>query len=189
MFGSKRRFVCRLHIGIINRLETLVVRDVFDKRLDFAQSGFNAFQLIAGSGIGAVNVLGLLLKIGILQEVVFGEIVERPRSFFENGELRLVLVAFAADELDALLNVADEGDTPARGLHLTLTAPAPLNTLFDPVLGVVVANRFCTGKTLLTLSSKGDVFAGFDFISGLLHKLQKFIPVLRCDNTAVDGLL
>ena len=100
-----------------------------------------------------------------------------------------MLVTFAADKLDAFLNIADEGDTPAGSLHLALAVSAPLNALFDPILGIVVANRFCTGKAFLTLSSKGDVFAGFDFISGILHELQKLVPVLRCDDAAVDGLL
>ena len=53
-----------------------------------------------------MNVLNLLFKVSILQEVVFGEIVERSRSFLENGKLRLVFVTFAADDLDALLNIA-----------------------------------------------------------------------------------
>ena len=112
------RFVRRLHIGIINRFEPLVVRDVFDKRLHLTQSGFNILQLAAGAGIGAVNVLGFLIKVSILQKVVLGQIVEGTRSLLENGELRFVFVPFAADELDALLNIADEGDTPVRGLHL-----------------------------------------------------------------------
>ena len=136
MFGTVCRFVRRLHIGIINRFEPLVVRDVFDKRLHLTQFGFNIFQLTAGAGIGAVNVLDFLFKVSILQKVVLSQIVESTRSLFENGELRFVFVTFAAYELDALLNVADEGDTPARGLHLALVVPAPLNALFDPFLGV-----------------------------------------------------
>ena len=189
MFGTVCRFVRRLHIGIINRFEPLVVRDVFDKRLHLTQFGFNIFQLTAGAGIGAVNVLDFLFKVSILQKVVLSQIVESTRSLFENGELRFVFVTFAADELDALLNVADEGDTPARGLHLALAVPAPLNALFDPFLGVVVSDGLCTGKTLLSLSTEGDVFSGLDFISGFLHEFQKLIVILRCDDAAVDGLL
>ena len=125
MFGSERRFVCRLHIGIINWFETLVVRDVFDKRLDFAQSSFNAFQLITGSGIGAVNVLGFLFKVSILQKVVLGQIVEGTRSLLENGELCFVLITLAADELDAFLNVADEGDPQREVCIWRLRFPRP----------------------------------------------------------------
>ena len=135
-----------------------------------------------------MNVLSLCFKVGILEKVVLGEIVECSRSFFENCELRFMLVTFAADELDALLNIADEGDTTARGLHLALAVPAPLNALFDPFLGVVVADGLCTGKTLLSLSTERDVFSGLDFISGFLHELQKLIVILRCDDAAVDGL-
>ena len=58
-----------------------------------------------------------------------------------------------------------------------------------PFLGVVVADGLCTGKTLLSLSTERDVFSGLDFISGFLHELQKLVPVLRCDDAAVDGLL
>ena len=61
-----------------------------------------------------MNVLGFLFKVSILQKVVLGQIVEGTRSLLENGELRFVFVPFAADELDALLNIADEGDTPVR---------------------------------------------------------------------------
>ena len=46
----------------------------------------------------------------------------------------------AADELNALLNIADEGDTPAGSLHLTLATSAPLNALFDPILSVVTVS-------------------------------------------------
>ena len=119
-----------------------------------------------------MNVLDFLFKVSILQKVVLSQIVEGTRSLFENGELRFVFVTFAADEPDALLNVADEGDTPARGRHLALAVPAPLNALFDPVLGVVVSDGLCTGKTLLSLSTEGDVFSGLDFISDV-YKRQR----------------
>ena len=92
VFGTVCRFVRRLHIGIINRFEPLVVRDVFDKRLHLTQSGFNIFQLTAGAGVGAVNVLDFLFKVSILQKVVLSQIVESTRSLFENGELRFVFV-------------------------------------------------------------------------------------------------
>ena len=58
-----------------------------------------------------MNVLGFLFKVSILQKVVLSQIVESTRSLLENGELRFVLVTLAADELDSLLNIADEGDT------------------------------------------------------------------------------
>ncbi len=77
------RLVFRLLEGVIHGLEALIVGDVFDERLDFPQSRFNAFQLLAGAVIGAVNVLDLLFKIGALEQVVFREIVECPRRFLE----------------------------------------------------------------------------------------------------------
>ena len=84
------RLVFRSLKGTIHGFEALVVGDVLDKRLDFPQSRFNAFQFLAGAVIGAVNVLDLLLKIGVLEQVVFREIVERPRRFLENCELTFV---------------------------------------------------------------------------------------------------
>ena len=81
------RLVFRSLKGIIHGFEALVVGDVLDKRLDFPQSRFNAFQFLAGAVIGAVNILDLLLKIGVLEQVVFREIVERPRRFLEDCEL------------------------------------------------------------------------------------------------------
>ena len=42
---------------VIYGLEALVVGDVFDKRLDFPQPRFNAFQFLAGTVIGAVHIL------------------------------------------------------------------------------------------------------------------------------------
>ena len=74
----------------IHRLETLIIGDVFDKRLDFPQSRFNTFQFLAGTVIGAVNVLDLLLKIGVLEQVVFREIVECPCRFLEDRELGFI---------------------------------------------------------------------------------------------------
>ena len=82
VFGTVCRFVRRLHIGIINRFEPLVVRDVFDKRLHLTQFGFNIFQLTAGAGIGAVNVLDFLFKVSILQKVVLSQVVESTRGLF-----------------------------------------------------------------------------------------------------------
>ena len=87
------RLVFRSLKGIIHRLETLIIGDVFDKRLDFPQTCFNVFQLLAGAVIGAVNILDLLLKIGVLKQIILGEIVERPCRFLEDRELGFVLVA------------------------------------------------------------------------------------------------
>lgn len=60
-----------LHVGIVDRFETLIVADIFDERLYLTKTSFDLFQVIAGTGIGAVNVLNLLFKISILQKVVF----------------------------------------------------------------------------------------------------------------------
>lgn len=70
MLCLKTRLVFSLLEGVIYGLEPLVVGDVLDKRLDFPQSRFNAFQLLAGTVIRAVNVLDLLLKISVLEQVV-----------------------------------------------------------------------------------------------------------------------
>ena len=86
------RLVFRLLEGVIHGLEALIVGDVFDKRLDFPQTCFNAFQFLAGTVIGAVNILDLLLKIGVLKQVVFREIVECPRRFLEDRELGFILI-------------------------------------------------------------------------------------------------
>ena len=94
----------------------LVVGDVFDKRLDFPQTCLNVFQLLAGAVIGAVNVLNLLLKIGVLEQVVFRKIVECPRRFLEDRELGFMLIALAVDEPDPLLNISDERDAFRYGL-------------------------------------------------------------------------
>ena len=87
------RLVFRLLEGVIYGLEAMVVGDVLDKRLDFPQSRFNAFQFLAGAVIGAMNILDLLLKIGVLEQVVFREIVECPRRFLEDRELGFMLIA------------------------------------------------------------------------------------------------
>ena len=71
------RLIFFLLEGVIDRLEALIIGDVFDKRLDFPQSRFNAFQFLAGAVIGAMNILDLLLKIGVLEQVVFREISEQ----------------------------------------------------------------------------------------------------------------
>ena len=93
MLCLEPRLVFRLLEGVIYRLEPLVVGDIFDKRLDFPQTCFNAFQLLAGAVIGAVNVLDLLFKIGVLEQVVFREIVECPRRFLEDRELGFMLMS------------------------------------------------------------------------------------------------
>ena len=92
MLCFEARLVFRSLKGIIHGLEALVVGDVFDKRLDFPQSRFNTFQFLAGTVIGAVNILDLLLKISVLEQVVFREIVERPRRFREDCELGFILI-------------------------------------------------------------------------------------------------
>lgn len=58
--GGSKKYFCLLEC-VIYGLEALVVGDVFDKRLDFPQTCFNAFQFLAGTVIGAVNILDLLL--------------------------------------------------------------------------------------------------------------------------------
>ena len=62
MLCLEPRLVFCLLEGVIYRLEPLVVGDIFDKRLDFPQSRFNAFQFLADAVIGAVNVLDLLSR-------------------------------------------------------------------------------------------------------------------------------
>ena len=140
MFSSKGRFVCRLHIGIINGFKPLVVRDIFDKRLHLTQSGFDIFQFAADASVGAVNVLGLLLKVSILQKVVLSQIVESSRGLFEDRELRLMLVSLAANELDSLLNIADERESLTSVLYLTLAASASLN-ISRTILSMYVSTR------------------------------------------------
>ena len=154
------RLVFRSLKGIIHGFEALVVGDVLDKRLDFPQSRFNAFQFLAGAVIGAVNVLDLLFKIGVLEQVVFREIVERPRRFLEDCELGFILITPAVDEPDPLLNISDERDALRRGLSLTSSGRPSGNPLLDAFLGVVLSDGFRPGKPLLTFSAEGDVFAG-----------------------------
>ena len=93
----------------------------FNKRLDFPQTCFNDFQFLAGTIIGAVNILDLLLKIGVLEQVVVREIVERPCRFLEDSELCFMLVTLAVDKPDPLLNISDERDALRRGLSLTFS--------------------------------------------------------------------
>ena len=69
------RLILRLLEGVIHGLEPLIVGDILDKRLDFTQTCFHSFQFLAGAVIGAVNILNLLLKISVLEQVVFREIV------------------------------------------------------------------------------------------------------------------
>ena len=187
MLCFEARLVFRSLKGIIHGLEALVVGDVLDKRLDFPQSCFNAFQFLAGAVIGAVNVLDLLLKIGVLEQVVFREIVERPRRFLEDRELGFILIALAVDKSDPLLNISDERDALRCGLSLASSGRPSGNPLLDAFLGVVLSDGFRPGKSLLTFSSEGDVFASLD--TGFLHEPQKVIVVLRCDDKPIDGLL
>ena len=189
MLCLEPRLVFCLLEGVIYRLEPLVVGDIFDKRLDFPQSRFNAFQFLADAVIGAVNVLDLLLKIGVLEQVVFREIVECPCSFFEDSELCFIFITLAVDEPDPLLNISDERDALRRGLSLTSSGRPSGNPFLDAFLGVVLSDGFRPGKPLLTFSAEGDVFAGLDFITGFLHEPQKVIVVLRCNDKPVDGLL
>ena len=136
-----------------------------------------------------MNILDLLLKIGVLEQVVVREIVERPCRFLEDSELCFMLVTLAVDKPDPLLNISDERDALRRGLSLTFSGRPSGNPLLDAFLGVVLSDGFRPGKPLLTFSAEGDVFAGLDFITGFLHEPQKVIVVLRCNDKPVDGLL
>ena len=175
MLRLEALFVFRLLEGVIYGLEALVVRDIFDKRLDFPQTCFNVFQLLAGAFIGAVNILDLLLKTGVLEQVVFREIVERPCRVLEDRELGFILIALAVDKSDPLLNISDERDALRCGLSLASSGRPSGNPLLDAFLGVVLSDGFRPGKPLLTFSSEGDVFPGFDFITGLL-----ILTISRC---------
>ena len=42
MLCSECRLILCLRVGIVDRLELLVIRDVFDKRLDLAETSFDA---------------------------------------------------------------------------------------------------------------------------------------------------
>ena len=136
-----------------------------------------------------MNVLNLLFKISILQKVVFSQIVERFRSFFEIVDLRPVFISLAFLSLDAVLNINDKRDTFAGSLHLTLAGIVSLNAFLDPFLGVILPDGLSTSETFLAFGSEGDVFAGFDFISGILHQFQELIVVLCRDDISVNGLL
>ena len=137
MLCLEPRLVFCLLEGIIYRLEPLVVGDIFDERLDFPQTCFNAFQFLAGTVIGTVNILNLLLKIGVLKQIVFREIVECPCRFLEDSELCFMLVTLAVDKPDPLLNISDERDALRRGLSLTSSGRPSGNPLLDAFLGVV----------------------------------------------------
>ena len=78
--------------SVVNRLEHLVVGDIFDERPDFTQTCLNPFQLLAGTLVGTVNIVRLLLKVSILQQIVFCEIVECPRRFLEDGDFSFMLI-------------------------------------------------------------------------------------------------
>ena len=136
-----------------------------------------------------MNILDLLLKIGVLEQVVFREIVECPCRFLEDRELGFILIALAVDEPDPLLNISDERDAFRYGLSLTSSGRPSSNSFLNAFLGVVFSDGLRTGKPLLTFSAEGDVFAGLNFITGFLHEPQKVIVVLCCDNKPVDGLL
>ena len=189
MLCLEPRLVFCLLEGVIYRLEPLVVGDVFDKRLDFPQTCFNAFQFLAGTVIGAVNILDLLLKIGVLEQVVFREIVECPCRFLEDRELGFILIALAVDKSDPLLNISDERDALRHGLPPVSARRPSGNPFLDAFLGVVLSDGFRPGKPLLSFSAEGDIFAGLDFITSFLHEPQKIIVTLRCNDKPVDGLL
>ena len=189
MLCFETRLIFCLLECVIYGLEPLVVGDVFDKRLDFPQSRFDAFQFLAGAVIGAVNVLDLLFKIGVLEQVVFREIIECPRRFLEDRELGFILIALAVDKTDPLLNISDERDALRHGLPPVSARRPSGNPLLDAFLGVVLSDGLRTSKPLLTFSAEGDVFAGLNFITAFLHKPQKIIVVLGCDDKPVDGLL
>jgi hypothetical protein len=139
--------------------------------------------------LGAVNVLSLCFKVGILEKVVLGEIVERLGSFLEVIDLRPVFIAFALLSLNAVLDVDDEGDAFALYLHPALTGIASGNAFLDAFFGVVFTDDLCTGESLLSYGTEGDILAGFDFVSGFLHELQELIVVLRGDDKTVNRLL
>ena len=125
MLCFETRLIFCLLECVIYGLEALVVGDVFDKRLDFPQTCFNAFQFLAGTVIGAVNILDLLLKIGVLKQVVVREIVECPCRFLEDSELCFMLVTLAVDEPDPLLNISDKRDALRRGFGASVRQFVP----------------------------------------------------------------
>ena len=81
-----------------------------------------------------------------------------------------MLVTLAVDEPDPLLNISDKGDAIRHGLSLASSGRPSSNSFLDAFLGVVFSDGLRPGKSLLTFSSEGDVFAGLDFITGFLHK-------------------
>ena len=136
-----------------------------------------------------MNILDLLLKIGVLEQVFFREIVECPCRFLEDRELGFILIALAVDKSDPLLNISDERDALRHGLPPVSARRPSGNPLLDAFLGVVLSDGFRPGKPLLSFSAKGDIFAGLDFITSFLHEPQKIIVILRCNDKPVDGLL
>ena len=157
MLCFETRLIFCLLECVIYGLETLVVGDIFDERLDFPQTCFNAFQFLAGTVIGTVNILNLLLKIGVLKQIVFREIVECPCRFLEDSELCFMLVTLAVDEPDPLLNISDKRDALRRGLSLASSGRPSGNSFLDAFLGVVLSNGFRAGKSLLTRSEERRV--------------------------------
>lgn len=93
-----------------------------------------------------MNVLDLLLKVGVLKQIILGEIVERPCRFLEDRELGFVLVAPAVDKPDALLNIPNKGDAFRRDLSLTSARRPSGNPLLDTFLGVVFTDGFRSGN-------------------------------------------
>ena len=154
MLCFETRLIFCLLECVIYGLEALVVGDVFYNRLNIPQTCFNVFKLLAGTVIGAVNVLDLLFKIGVLEQVVFREIVECPRRFLEDRELGFMLVTLAVDKSDPLLNISDERDALRCGLLPASSGRPSGNPLLDAFLGVVLSDGFRPGKPLLTFSAK-----------------------------------
>ena len=104
VFCSECALVLCLLEGFIDRLEPLIIADVFDEGLHLTQSRFNFFQFLAGALIGAVDVFYLSFKVSILEKIILGEIVERLSSFLEIIDLRPVFISFALLSLDAVLD-------------------------------------------------------------------------------------
>ena len=71
MLCSECGLILSLHIGIVDRLELAIICDVFDERLYLTKTSFDLFQVIADTGIGAVNVLNLCFKVGITAAASF----------------------------------------------------------------------------------------------------------------------
>ena len=110
------------------------------------------------------------------------------RQVYDAGYSPICPVLFLPKS-DPLLNISDERDALRHGLPPVSARRPSGNPLLDAFLGVVLSDGFRPGKPLLTFSAEGDVFAGFDFITGFLHEPQKIIVVLRRDDKPVDGLL